>query len=325
MAEIPRLNGVIKALEEGKTAFVPFSNPDIESATALGSSKYDGVVYEMEHGPYDAPTLRDTLQFMLSRRQILDSGTLAPAVTPMVRIPPNGGEMNQWIAKQALDIGVYGIVFPHVSSVDEAWNAVRACRYPRLPEAPIYNPPGIRGDAPTRAARYWGLGQQEYYARADVWPLAPQGEVLVIIQCEEVRAIDNLPAILKEVPGIGVVLIGEGDLSQELGRPPRLRTPRSPGRHHHHPQHLQGTQRSLRPPSPRRPEHGPPSRAGLPLPHAPCRPLLRPPRKRLATHRTQLGVARPLIAAKPPFRDKNSVYDSRNQTHRMPGQLAKEP
>jgi 4-hydroxy-2-oxoheptanedioate aldolase len=33
------------------------------------------------------------------------------------------------------------------------------------------------------------------------------------------RAIDNLPRILKEVPGIGVVLIGEGDLSQELGHP----------------------------------------------------------------------------------------------------------
>ena len=33
------------------------------------------------------------------------------------------------------------------------------------------------------------------------------------------RAIENLPKILKEVPGIGVVLIGEGDLSQELGHP----------------------------------------------------------------------------------------------------------
>ena len=137
----------------------------------------------------------------------------------MVRIPPNGGEMNQWIAKQVLDIGVFGIVFPHISTVEEAWNAVGACRYPRLKEAPLYNPPGIRGDAPARAARYWGLSQQEYYARADVWPLAPQGEVLVIIQCEDTRAIDNLPRILKEVPGIGVVLIGEGDLSQELGHP----------------------------------------------------------------------------------------------------------
>jgi 4-hydroxy-2-oxoheptanedioate aldolase len=127
--------------------------------------------------------------------------------------------MNQWIAKQVLDIGVFGIVFPHVSTVEEARNAVSACRYPRLPKSPIYDPPGMRGDAPVRAARYWGLSQQEYYARADVWPLAPQGEILAIIQCEEVRAIENLPQILQEVPGIGVVLIGEGDLSQELGHP----------------------------------------------------------------------------------------------------------
>ena len=219
MAEIPRLNGVIKALEEGKTAFTTFSPADIDSAAALAASPLDGVVFEMEHGPFDAPNLRDALQHMLSRRQILASGTLAPAVTPMVRIPPNGGEMNQWIAKQVLDLGIYGIVFPHISTVDEAWNAVRACRYPRLQEEPDYNPPGIRGDAPTRAARFWGLTAQEYYARADVWPLAPRGEVLVIIQCEDLLAIDNLPSILEQVPGIGVVLIGEGDLSQEMGHP----------------------------------------------------------------------------------------------------------
>ena len=137
----------------------------------------------------------------------------------MVRIPPNGIEMNSWIAKQVLDIGVFGIIFPHVSTVEEAWNAVGACRYPRLTAQPRHNPPGIRGDSPARAARYWGLAQQEYYRRADVWPLDPQGEILVVIQCEETRAIENLPKILKEVPGIGVVLIGEGDLSQELGHP----------------------------------------------------------------------------------------------------------
>jgi 4-hydroxy-2-oxoheptanedioate aldolase len=219
MPEIPRLNGVIKALEEGKTAFVGFAPVDIETASALASSAYDGVAFEMEHAPMSAPALRDALQYMLDRRQILEGGTLAPKVTPLVRIPPNGGEMNQWIAKQVLDIGVFGIIFPHVSTVEEARNAVGACRYPRLTKAPIYDPPGIRGDAPVRAARYWGLSQQEYYARADVWPLAPQGEILAIIQCEEMRAIENLPKILQEVPGIGVVLIGEGDLSQELGHP----------------------------------------------------------------------------------------------------------
>src|SRR5437870_10548334 len=219
MAEIPRLNGVIRALEQGKTAFVGFGSVDNETATALAASNLDGVAFEMEHAPMSAPALRDALQSMLDRRQILDSGTLAPKVTPMVRIPPNGGEMNQWVAKQVLDIGVFGIIFPHVSTVEEAWNAVSACRYPLLTDSPLYNPPGIRGDAPARAARYWGLTQQEYYSRADVWPLAPQGEILVVIQCEDTRAIDNLPRMLKEVPGIGVVLIGEGDMSQELGHP----------------------------------------------------------------------------------------------------------
>ena len=219
MATIPRLNGVIKALEQGKTAFAGFAAVDIETAVAMAASNMDGVVFEMEHAPMSAPALRDALQYMLDRRQIVDSGTLAPKVTPMVRIPPNGNEMNQWIAKQVLDIGVFGIVFPHVSTVEEARNAVGACRYPRLPDSPIYDPPGIRGDAPARAARYWGLSQPDYYARADVWPLAPQGEILAIIQCEETKALENLPRILQEVKGIGVVLIGEGDLSQELGHP----------------------------------------------------------------------------------------------------------
>ena len=120
-------------------------------------------------------------------------------MTPLVRIPPNGGEMNQWIAKQVLDSGVYGIVWPHVSTVEEARNAVAACRYPRPKDAPRYEPAGQRGDAPTAAARYWGLTQQEYYARADVWPLAPDGEILVAIMCEEARAIEE-PA---EHPGAG--------------------------------------------------------------------------------------------------------------------------
>ena len=42
--------------------------------------------------------------------------------------------------------------------------------------------------------------------------------------CEDVEAIDNLPEILK-VPGIGVVLIGEGDLSQNLGYPRQYEHP----------------------------------------------------------------------------------------------------
>jgi 4-hydroxy-2-oxoheptanedioate aldolase len=225
MVELPRLNGIICALENGGTAMTTFAPPDVETAIALSASKYDGVVFEMEHGPYDIRGLRDALQHMLNRRQLIERGTLAPAVTPTVRIPPNGGEQNQWIAKQVLDSGVYGVVWPHVSTVEDAYNAVAACRYPRPKGSPNYEPEGQRGDAPGAAARYWGLTQQEYYARADVWPLNPAGEILVIIMCEEVRAIDELPRILEEVSGIGVVLIGEGDLSQNLGFPRQYEHP----------------------------------------------------------------------------------------------------
>src|ERR1700732_4739352 len=217
--DIPRLNGVIKALESGKPAFAPFSSAEINSALTIGGAKFDGVVFEMEHGPYDIRALRDCMQYMLNRRQIVQAGSLAPAVTPFVRIPPNGGELNQWIAKQVLDSGVYGVVWPHVSTVEDARNAVAACRYPRPKSAPYFEPAGQRGDAPAAAARYWGLTQPEYYARADVWPLNPQGEILVAIMCEEVRAIKNLPNMLEQVPGIGIVIIGEGDLSQDLGYP----------------------------------------------------------------------------------------------------------
>jgi 4-hydroxy-2-oxoheptanedioate aldolase len=217
--DIPRLNAVIGALENGGTAFTSFTTADIDAALAMSVAKYDGVVYEMEHNPWDVRALRDCFQYMLNRRQIATSGSLAPQVTPMVRIPPNGDEKNQWLAKQALDLGAYGIVWPHISSVEQARNAVAACRYPRMSTAPLYEPAGLRGDGPTSAARYWGLTQQEYYTRADVWPLNPKGEILVILMIEDTQGIANLSDILTQVPGVGVVLIGEGDLSQELGYP----------------------------------------------------------------------------------------------------------
>jgi 4-hydroxy-2-oxoheptanedioate aldolase len=39
------------------------------------------------------------------------------------------------------------------------------------------------------------------------------------LMIESVAAIRNLPQILEEVPGISVIITGEGDLSQELGVP----------------------------------------------------------------------------------------------------------
>src|SRR5262245_470475 len=124
MADIPRLNGVIRALEAGKSTFTSFCQADPETAISLSTAKDDGIGYEMEHNPWDIRALRDSLQYMLNRGQIARSGSVAPPVTPMVRIPPNGAEKAQFHAKQALDLGAYGIVWPHISPVEEAYHAV---------------------------------------------------------------------------------------------------------------------------------------------------------------------------------------------------------
>jgi 4-hydroxy-2-oxoheptanedioate aldolase len=219
MSTIPRLNGIIRALEAGQHSFTLFAPCEPETAIELAMSGYDGVVFEGEHRGWDIAALRNSLQFMLNRAQIVEAGSAAPAVTPTARIPANGAEMNQFLAKQALDMGCYGIMFPHISTVQEAYDAVASCRYQRMKDKPLYEPAGIRGDGPMQAARYWGLSMQEYYARADVWPLAPHGEILAVLQIEDLAGIAILPDMLKEVPGIGAVLIGEGDLGQELGVP----------------------------------------------------------------------------------------------------------
>lgn len=225
MATPSRLNGVIRALEQGRAALTAFSPPEVDAALAFSTTKYDGITFEMEHNAWDGRALRDSLQYLLNRKQIADSGSVAPHVTPFVRIPPNGAEMNQFFAKQALDLGAYGIIWPHISTVEEAYNAVAACRYPRLKSAPLYEPAGLRGDGPHTCSRYWGVSQQDYYKKADVWPLDPKGEIFVILMMEDTKGIANLDDILKNVPGIGAILIGEGDLSQEIGVPRQYEHP----------------------------------------------------------------------------------------------------
>lgn len=215
-----RLNKVIELIESGKTAFAPFAPAgSIPDAVFMAGSKFDGVVFEMEHSAFNLSDLRLSLQFMLDRRQILEQGTLAPAVVPMVRIPPNGREQCHWIVKQVLDIGVYGIVFPMINTPEDAIAALQSARYIQAKDAPDQEPVGRRGHAPGNACRYWGLSQPEYFDKADVWPLDPEGEILPLLQCETIESVNNLEPILDAVNNKpGVILISESDLSVSLGQ-----------------------------------------------------------------------------------------------------------
>jgi 4-hydroxy-2-oxoheptanedioate aldolase len=79
MAAPPRLNSVIRALEEGKTAITTFvSPPSVDGAIALSTSAYDGVVFEYEHHPYDIRGIACST-CSTSRRPARSRPTAAPA------------------------------------------------------------------------------------------------------------------------------------------------------------------------------------------------------------------------------------------------------
>ena len=71
MSQTLRLNNVIRAWEEGKPAFTSFAQAEIETAVAMSTSKFDGIVYEMEHNFWDARALRDCMQYMLNLRALV--------------------------------------------------------------------------------------------------------------------------------------------------------------------------------------------------------------------------------------------------------------
>ncbi len=123
-----RLNHLITKLERGDIIV----GGNVGAGSRAGApSTWDFVWIDMEHTGFDLPGLEITLQFFLDRRQILEQGTLAPPVVPVVRIPAYGREAPDWMVKQVLDYGVYGILFPHTSTVEQARRIVRATRYPR--------------------------------------------------------------------------------------------------------------------------------------------------------------------------------------------------
>jgi 4-hydroxy-2-oxoheptanedioate aldolase len=94
----------------------------------------------------------------------------------------------------------------------------RRGRLPLCPSknAPLYEPKGVRGDGPATAARYWGLSRPIITSAPMSGRWRP-GRIAGGLMIESIEAIENLDDMLANVPGIGFCLIGEGDLSQELG------------------------------------------------------------------------------------------------------------
>ena len=212
-----RLNRTIETLEEGLPVFGLFTaNLSQQNARALATSDLDFIFIDMEHSPFDMETLRTFLLGMIDAARIVEKGSPQMDVTPLVRIPQYGREKLQFLVKQVLDLGGFGIVFPFISTKEEALNAVASMRYPARRDDPQQEPRGTRGSSPGNARWFWGVS--DYSQRADVWPLDPGGELLAVLQIESREGVENIEEILS-VPGIGAIFIGPADLSISYGVP----------------------------------------------------------------------------------------------------------
>ncbi len=152
----------------------------------LAEVGFDCALIDLEHG---AGSYLDAIAQM---QAIKGAGC-----TPLIRVPSN----EPVAVKRALDAGAAGIMIPAVSTRAEAEAAVAACRYP---------PQGIRGAAPgiIRATEF-GLRAADYVERINE-------DLLVILQIETVRGVENIDAIAS-VAGVDVLFVGPMDLSADAG------------------------------------------------------------------------------------------------------------
>ena len=154
--------------------------PADEVVEMLGVAGHDFVLIDCEHGSADLGALRHHV-----------TAAESFGLPVVVR---TGADDTPFLLR-ALDLGVQGVIAPHVDDVEDAARLVRATRYP---------PQGERGFATySRAGRYGAVTGDEHRQRA--------ADVLVIAMIESPTAVDAV-ADITAVPGIDGYLIGTADL-----------------------------------------------------------------------------------------------------------------
>src|ERR1700753_1939871 len=112
-----RRNRVKQAMDAGGLALATHMGglADPQIVELIGLTGFDGVFIDLEHTALD---LRDVQSLVMAAE--------GAGVTPIVR-PPG---LDPGFILRLLDIGVQGLLLPHVESADLAAGAVAAVRYP---------------------------------------------------------------------------------------------------------------------------------------------------------------------------------------------------
>ena len=123
------------------------------------------------------------------------------AKIPIVHTDPAAAQAR--IIEQ-LNAGHAGIIMQEVETVEEVQQALAAMRFK--------SKGGIRPEEGFGlAAAYWGLSKAEYLAKADPWPLNPNGELILWAIIESKKGIENVREIAT-LKGVTVITVGAGTL-----------------------------------------------------------------------------------------------------------------
>lgn len=130
---------------------------------------------------------------------------------------------------EMLAMGVHGIMLCHAESPGAVRALVEAARYSfQMTGVGEGLGQGRRGHGgQTHAAHLWGISGSECLRKADVWPLNPDGELIIGLKIENQRALANVEQTLA-VPGVAFAEWGPGDMGMSLGHPEQHDPPYPP-------------------------------------------------------------------------------------------------
>lgn len=227
-----RVNRAIELLSQDQPIYYAIpSNVTYESGIESVHTWADYLLVEMEQGVFDMAALDDFMRGLAAGGPTR-SGHHTPPV--IVTIPTDGTNeavmlANTWMVKQVLARGVHGILLCHARSPEAVRVFVESARFPfqRTGIGDCLGE-GQRGSGGQgSAAAIWGVSEQEYLRRADVWPLNPDGEIMLGLKIEDRHALANVDASVA-VPGISFAEWGPGDMGMSFGYPNQHDPPYAP-------------------------------------------------------------------------------------------------
>ncbi len=203
-AEIVHANPMIALHERQEPVFglyVPRGEPAQAAAEFMESGVGDYVFHSaMERGVDEAlPGFEELVQAMGA---LGANARSHPFVVKMEKISEDAQAAEH--VHQQLAAGVSGVMFVHVESAEELRTGLDAMRFQSNGGT---RPDDMLGMAP----EYWDMTPEEYRAKADLWPLNPEGELVSWVIVESLEGLANLREIAA-VPGIGVLWPGAGTL-----------------------------------------------------------------------------------------------------------------